>query len=39
VTEGALTLPRALFQETYTEITTGRTSQDYNSRINPRFSS
>ena len=31
VPEGALTLARALFQETYTESGTGRTSQDYNS--------
>ena len=32
VPEGALTLTRALFQGTYTETSTGRTSQDYNSR-------
>ena len=31
VPEGALTLTRALFQGTYTETNTGRTSQDYNS--------
>jgi hypothetical protein len=39
VTEGALTLTRALFQETYTEDIAGRTSQDYNSTTSRRFSS
>ena len=37
VPEGALTLARALFQETYTEADTGRTSQDYNSSRNLIF--
>ena len=32
VPAGALTLTRALFQETYTATATGDTPQDYNSR-------
>ena len=37
--DGTLTLPRALFQETYTGTATGRTPKDYKSTTSGRFSS